>query len=304
MRKLTWILAIIVLMGGVIIGCKTKFPTTTNNYKAVSTSHALARGKVLAFSICAGCHYDRAINKFIGTQIHDIPGIAGKVYSANLTHSGSHGIMAKYTDAEVKYLLKTGVANDGRFLNYMLRPNMADQDIDAIIAFIRSDDASVAAADTAVGLTHLTFVGKAFMNIKAKPMPYQANVKLPAISDKVKLGYYLIDNLGCFHCHSKSLTKLNFLYPDQTKGYLAGGIKLKGKDEMDIYASNITPDKNTGIGDYTKEQFFNALQNGRAPDRVLRAPMPKFDKLTHAEIDAMYAYLQTVPPQYKVVKKI
>jgi mono/diheme cytochrome c family protein len=298
--------AFIGIMGTVIviISCKTKFPTTTVSYKAVASPEAFARGKELAFSNCAGCHYDHAVNKFIGTQIHDVPGIAGKVFSANLTHSKTNGITPKYTDAELRYLFKTGIARDGRYLAYMLRPNMADEDINAIIVYLRSDDAALSAADTTVGLTHFTFIGKAYMNLKAKPIPYKADVKMPAKNDPVAQGYYLVDNLGCFHCHSKTLKSLDYLYPDKTKGYLAGGIKFKGEKGADLYASNITPDKNTGIGNYTEAEFLKALKDGVAPDRKLKIPMPKFSMLKDSEINAIYAYLQTVKPKYNVVKKM
>jgi mono/diheme cytochrome c family protein len=302
MKKYRLIIAISVLITAIIISCKTHFDTTKVSYTAVQSPAAFERGKVLAFSICAGCHYDRTVNKFIGTQIHDIPGIAGKVYSANLTHSKSHGIAPKYSDAEIRYLLKTGIARDGRFLSYMLRPNMAEEDINAIIVYLRSDDPAVSSADTTVGLTHFTFIGKAYMNLHAKPMAYKQGVKLPA--DKISMGYYLVDNLGCFHCHSKSLTKLNYLNPNQTPGYLAGGMKLKGVNDMEIKASNITLDKNTGIGNYTKEQFRKALADGKAPDRDLKPPMPKFSKLKVEEIDDIYAYLQTIPAKYNKVKEM
>lgn len=305
MKKYKIFSLITVLLAGIIIfSCKTKFATTSANYTAVASNESFERGKVLAFSICAGCHYDRKVNKFIGTQLHDIPGIAGKVYSANLTRSRSNGITPHYSDAELRHLLKTGVARDGRFLSYMLRPNMAESDIDALIVYFRSNDPAVSAADTTVGLTHFTFIGKAYMNMKAKPLPYKAGVKLPSMNDKVAMGYYLVDNLACFHCHSKSLTKLNDEFPDQTKGYLAGGIKLKGEQGTEITASNITPDKSTGIGNYTMEQFRAALRDGHAPDRELKPPMPKFKLLKEQEIDAIYAYLQTVPAKYHVVKKI
>lgn len=304
MKKFAQILLITAVMGGIVISCKTTFPTTQSMVKTVKTTASFERGKVLAASICAGCHYDHKVNKFIGTQVLDVPGIAGKVYSANLTQSKTHGVMAKYTDAEFKYLIKTGVARDGRYLSYMVRPNMAEKDLDALITYFRSDDATVRAADTTVGPTKLTFIGKAFMNLKAKPVPYQANVKVPSANDPKKLGYYLVDNLGCFHCHSKSLTNLSYLTPDQTKGYLAGGIKMKGENGTEVIASNITPDKNSGIGEYTKEQFYEALTTGKAPDRQLKIPMPKFDMLNRQEIDAIYEYLQTVPAKYHVVKKI
>jgi len=304
MKKYIWIIALAVTVPLIIISCKTRFDTTKAEYKDMVTPIAFERGKELAFAICAGCHYDRHVNKFIGTQIHDVPGIAGKVYSANLTHSKTNGIAPKYTDAEIRHLLKTGVAKDGRFLSYMLRPNMADEDINAIIVFLRSDDPSLRAADTTIGLTHFTAIGKVYMNMHADPAPYKANVQLPPESDQKALGYYLVDNLGCFHCHSKSLTKLNSVNPDQTPGYLAGGMRMKGMNGVDIILPNITPDKNTGIGNYTKDQFRKALADGRAPDRELKPPMPKFAMLKPAEIDAIYTYLFSVSAKEHAVKRM
>ena len=302
MKKYIGFVSLGITVAAIVISCRTHFDTTKASYTAVASPAAFERGKVLAFSICAGCHYDRKINKFIGTAIHDVPGIAGKVFSANLTHSKTNGVTAKYSNAEIRHLLKTGVARDGRYLAYMLRPNMAEEDINAIIVYLRSDDPAVRAADTTVGLTHFTSIGKMYMNMHANPVNYKQNIKLPAEIDQKALGYYLVDNLGCFHCHSKSLTKLNYLNPDQTKGYLAGGIKLKSGQGKEIRASNITPDKATGIGDYTREQFRTALIEGKAPDRTLQPPMPKFPELKRAEIDAIYAYLQTVPAQVHNVK--
>ncbi len=302
-KKHVLLVTVIAVIGGIFIGCKTRFATTqANNYTVTPSPQKLVRGRELAMSICAGCHYDHTVNKFIGRPLEDIPGIAGKVYSANLTHSRTHGIPTRYTDAELKYLFKTGVARDGRYLNYMLRPNMADSDIDAIIAFLRSDDPSLSAADTTIGLTHFTFIGKIYMGMHANPVAYSDNIKEPP-ADKVKLGYYLVDNLGCFHCHSGSLQKLNFQYPDQTPGYLAGGIKLKGINGAEMHASNITPDKQTGIGSYTIEEFRAAMVKGDAPGHRLKPPMPKFDQLKPEEVDAIYAYLQTVPAINNLVKR-
>jgi mono/diheme cytochrome c family protein len=300
MQKFKWVIGISLMMLAIAIGCKTQFTTTTSTFTAVPSQQALEHGKDLAFSICAGCHYNHGVNKFIGTQIEDVPGIAGKVYAANLTHSKTHGIAPKYTDAQIKYLLKTGVAKDGRFLSYMLRPNMSDGDINDIIVFLRSDDPSLAAADTTVGLTHFTMIGKAYMNSKAKPVPYKDGIKRP--ENPAALGYYLVDNLGCFHCHSKSLTKLNLPNPDQTPGYLAGGLKMKGINGIDVYVPNITPDKQSGIGTYTREQFLKAVKDGQSPTKKLKAPMPKFDRLSDTEVDAIYAYIQTVPAKFNKVR--
>src|ERR1700712_1004970 len=102
----------------VIVGCTLKkFDTPKTTYTAHKNEQAFQRGEILVYSICAGCHYDRNVNKFIGTRIKEIPGIIGKVYSANLTKSKTHGIPPYYMDAELKYLFRTGIAKDGRFLN-------------------------------------------------------------------------------------------------------------------------------------------------------------------------------------------
>src|SRR5271165_6394258 len=141
MRKYNFVAAFSLALTTIIIySCKTKkFETTKTSYTANASPAALERGRVLVYSSCAGCHYNRTDNKFIGMQILDVPSIAGKVYSANLTKSQSHGIPPHYSDAQLKYLLKTGIANDGRFIPYMLRPNLAEDDLNAIIAYLRSD---------------------------------------------------------------------------------------------------------------------------------------------------------------------
>jgi len=301
MKKLKWITAISFAIAAVTIySCKTQYATAPSNFTAIASPEALARGKVLIYSSCAGCHYNHGVNKFIGNPIDDVPGIAGKVFSANLTNSKTHGIPPYYTDAQLKYLLKTGIAKDGRFIPYMLRPNMADEDINAIIVFLRSNDPAITAADTTVGLTHYNFIGKIYMNMSANPLPYKPGIKLPA--DDIGMGKYLVDNLGCFHCHSQSLQKLNYLDIEQTNGYLAGGGKLKGANGMTIIAPNITFDKNTGIGGWTKLQFRTAIKEGETPTKKLHPPMPKLERLSDREVDAIYSYLQTVTPVYHVVK--
>ena len=108
------------------------------------------RGKNLAFNICGQCHYDESANKFIGLPMSDLPRFMGKVYSSNLTNV-PNGIMSQYSDVELAYLLKTGIARDGRYVPYMIRPNLADEDINDIIIYLRSGDVPVAAKDTSIG---------------------------------------------------------------------------------------------------------------------------------------------------------
>jgi mono/diheme cytochrome c family protein len=66
-----------------------------------------------------------------------------------------------------------------------------------------------------------------------------------------------------------------------------------------IYSTNITPDKDTGIGNWTEEEFYRAMREGiRADGKHLYPafPYPWYTKLTRADIDSIKAFLDALPP--------
>ena len=66
-----------------------------------------------------------------------------------------------------------------------------------------------------------------------------------------------------------------------------------------IYSPNLTPDRDTGIGAWSDDDFYRALRFGVAPDgsRYYPAfPYPNFTKLTRDDILAIRAYLATLTP--------
>jgi hypothetical protein len=71
------------------------------------------------------------------------------------------------------------------------------------------------------------------------------------------------------------------------------------------YATNLTPDENTGIGIWTEEMFVNALKTGRhmGTSRMILPPMPwpAFAHFTDDDLKAMYAYLRSLPPMHNRV---
>jgi mono/diheme cytochrome c family protein len=69
-----------------------------------------------------------------------------------------------------------------------------------------------------------------------------------------------------------------------------------------IYSSNITPDRETGIGSWTADQFYAGLHTGRFPDGGIMYPaMPygSYTKVTREDSDSIYAYLRSVPPVHR-----
>ncbi len=282
-----------------IASCRMVHPTTTDNFTVNYKTADVKHGKALLYSSCGGCHYVDKTGKFSGRQLSDLPKILGKVYSANLTASPEYSPVPHYSDAELAYLVRTGIKRDGHFVPYMLRPNMSDQDLKDLIAYLRSGDEPVAASSATAGHTKLNFLGKLVINGR-KPMPYETNIPNP--TNPIDKGRYLVDNIGCFHCHSKKITSVNYLHPEESRGYLSGGAKFKIPGVGTVRGSNITIGKETGIGFFTEEDFRNAVQHAKAPNgSKLRPPMEAFH-LTNEEADAIYAYINTLPPKEHKVK--
>jgi alcohol dehydrogenase (quinone), cytochrome c subunit len=101
-------------------------------------------------------------------------------------------------------------------------------------------------------------------------------------------GEYLARAGDCIACHSVAGGKA-----------FAGGLKM-GTPMGAIYTTNITPDKETGIGDYTFDDFDRALRRGVAKDgHHLYPAMPytSYAKLTDADVHALYDFfMKEVPP--------
>jgi mono/diheme cytochrome c family protein len=66
-----------------------------------------------------------------------------------------------------------------------------------------------------------------------------------------------------------------------------------------VYASNLTPDDETGLGRWNSEQFWRAMHHGRSADGRLLYPAFPYTEMTRvsrADSDALYAYLRSLAP--------
>jgi mono/diheme cytochrome c family protein len=66
-----------------------------------------------------------------------------------------------------------------------------------------------------------------------------------------------------------------------------------------IYSANITPDRKTGIGDWTDDQFYRALHQGISADGSYlypAFPYPWYTKVTREDADALKAFLSSLDP--------
>jgi mono/diheme cytochrome c family protein len=116
-----------------------------------------------------------------------------------------------------------------------------------------------------------------------------------AAETQVQRGKYLVSIEPCTDCHTPGY----FLGKPDMARYLGGsdvGFEVPGLGVF--YAPNLTPDDETGLGKWTKEQIATAITTGVLPDgRILAPPMPveSFKHLTHSDALAIAAYLKTLP---------
>lgn len=122
-------------------------------------------------------------------------------------------------------------------------------------------------------------------------LPPQATAQ----SAQVKRGGYLVDVGGCNDCHTPG----SFLGKRDTTRLLGGsdvGFAIPG---MGVFVGpNLTPDKDTGLGNWTSEQIITAIRTGKRPDGRMLAPVMPYNDFAHLTKDdalAIAAYLKSLP---------
>ncbi|MBN9230312.1 MAG: c-type cytochrome [Legionella sp.] len=110
-----------------------------------------------------------------------------------------------------------------------------------------------------------------------------------AQQELIKRGEYLAKMGDCISCHTNVEAR--------TPAY-AGGLPLNTPFGT-FYSPNITPDKETGIGNWTEKDFIRALKEGRDPkgrNYFPVFPYYYFSRVTDDDARALYAYFMSIPP--------
>src|SRR5512143_1873882 len=233
------------------------YPVVKADFPVDVTPERVARGKRSVEMLCAACHMDSATGGLTGKRMPDVPPQFGEAWSRNITSHPVKGI-GSWTNGEIAYLLRTGVARDGRYTPpWMVKlPNASDEDIRDIIAFLRSDDPLVQPRDVDDHDSKPSFFTKFLARVAFKPFPYPAQpIVAPPPDDKVAYGRYLVNSrLLCYGCHSRDFATNDALRPERSPGYLGGGNAMPDIGGKLVYTANLTPDHETGIGGWTADQ--------------------------------------------------
>lgn len=148
-------------------------------------------------------------------------------------------------------------------------------------------------------------------------------------AELVQHGAYLVQISGCNDCHSPKKMTPNGPMPDEAL-LLSGhphDVPMPAVDTSQIgpgkwvlmsgdltafvgpwgmsFAANLTPDKQTGLGLWTEENFINALHSGKhmGIGRPILPPMPWFNlaKAKDEDLKAIFVYLQSIKPVNNLV---
>ncbi len=125
------------------------------------------------------------------------------------------------------------------------------------------------------------------------PPTVSGDVQLSESPEAIARGSYLVIAGGCISCHRD----------EDHPGSFAGGLALETEFGT-FYASNITPDNETGIGNWQAKDFLLALQHGRSPNNSFyfpAFPYRSYAGLTDQDVMDIASYLMSLEPVSKAV---
>ncbi len=302
------LIMIIIILFGLGIYVKTMLPNVgePKDLKIEKTSDKIDRGRYLAnhVMVCIDCHSTRDWTSFSGPVVPGTEGKGGEVFDQNQGFPGKYIApnitpfnLKEWTDGEIFRAITSGVSKDGRALFSIMPHHLYGQldpmDIESVIVYLRS----LKPIDNETGVSVSDFPMNFIINtIPQKP----AFSKIPEQQDKINYGKYLITAAGCIDCHTK-----------QDKGRFvgepyAGGFEFRNNNGSIVRSANLTPDKTTGLGAWTIDEFVNrfkiysdssyAVQKSNMTDYQTVMPWTRYAGMSATDLEAIFVYLQSLPP--------
>ena len=241
----------------------------------------LARGKHVAESL-AGCSGSDCHGPDLGGGKPIVLGPIGTLTAPNITPAGHGGA---YSDGELARLILHGIKRDGRSLLFMPSTEInwiPDEDVQAVISYLRTVP-PLAKPD---GASSIGFLGKVLDRRNLLPIDIARRVdhghRTIAPAPAATAAYGAFVSRLCVGCHGE---------------HLSGG-PIPGAPSSLPIPANITP-HDTGIKGWTFADFDRLLTQGvKKNGNKLNPFMPveTFGKMNEVEKQALWAYLESVPP--------
>lgn len=243
------------------------------DFIASTDPQVIARGEHLATILCVDCHSpDNSLPLSGGRDLAtEVPLPLGFAPAYNLTPAGP---LKDWTDGEIFRAIRHNVDPGGyklAFMNATGIGTLGDEDIQALVAFLRSQPATGEELRKEKW-TLLAYVMLGSGMIPQYTRPDQIATLPPAPT--VEYGEYIVSFLSCRDCHGPDL-----------RGS-AGGLGPPGPSIVDA-ASN-----------WTEVEFETALRTGKTPKgrQIVEELMPwkTYSQVDDTEMKAIYAYLRSL----------
>ena len=251
----------------------------TNNKELV------AKGQYI-FAMAGGCACHTVPKGTLNAGGRAFPIPLGTVYSTNITADKETGL-GDWTDQQIQDAMTKGIRRDGSrilpVMPYEKYSGMARDDLQALIAYLRTLKPVKKA--TPELKTWAPFMRALGTPVYLKAFGRFSNAPAEAPKGGVERGRYLVEHVAlCGDCH----TPRNWIGVPNQSLYLAGGGEKIGP--LGQAVPNITPDKETGMGEWKREDIVELLLSGTKPD------------LDNVQ-GLMYEVIEGAPYGYKDMKK-
>jgi len=266
---------------------------------AARSQDLAARGQYI-FALAGGCACHTVPKGQLNAGARAFPIPFGTVYSTNITQDKETGL-GNWTDQQISDAMTKGIRPDGSrilpVMPYEKYSGMAQEDLKALIAYLRTIKAVKKA--TPELKTWAPFARSLGTPIFLKVFGRFSDAPKQAPRTGIERGRYLVDHVSlCADCH----TPRNSIGVPQQSLYLAGADEKIGP--LGRAVPNITPDKDTGIGDWKQEDIVELLHTGTKPDldnvqglmdEVIQGTSGGYKDMKKEDALAIAAYLKSLP---------
>jgi len=251
-------------------------PEPAPDLSVAGSPDQIARGEYLVNIACVGCHGADGVGEFPLTGglefSEEIPLPIGSMRAANITPGG---VLAERTDGELFRDLRYGFSPEGRLgmMTFMPYRELSDEDTQAIIAFLRSQEPVTTASN---GGDKVNLLGAIlFFGAGLVPLPDQVTgvITAPPQGATAEYGEYVATFGECRGCH--------------------------GPDMIGAPATAVTtavPNPRPFVGLISLEEFIQTMRTGTRPNGTeLQMPWKNASQMSEEDLGALYVYLTTAP---------
>lgn len=260
----------------------------------------VARGQYI-FAVAGGCacHTVPKGTPHAGGRAFPIP--FGKAYATNITQDKETGI-GSWSNKEIRDSIVKGIRPNGErllpIMPYEAYSGMAEEDLKALIVYLRT--LKPVRKENLQPKVYVSLFRPLVTPLWLKLFGRFSNPPARAPKDSVERGRYLVEHVSlCDDCH----TPRNLLMVPRRALYLAGSkVGILGEE-----IPNITPDKETGIGEWSRNDIAEFLMTGTKPDldnvQGLMAEVIEagYKHMKREDALAIADYIKSIPP---IVNKI